>query len=102
MEVKCSFLGEYVKEQLKKEIFSMALLKVFILCHGVDHAMLSILVQLDSSLKKYAGLVHTWDHGIYMIYIYILYIIYTYIYMYIYIHIYIHIYIQIFLSGGLT
>ena len=86
MEVKYSFLGEYVKEQLKKEIFSMALLKVFILCHGVDHAMLSILVRLDSSLKKYVGLVHTWDHGIYMIYIYILYIIYTYIYMYIYIY----------------
>ena len=37
----------------------MALLIVFILCDGVDHAGLSILVQLDSFLKK--GLGHSWD-----------------------------------------
>ena len=92
MAVKCSFVGEYVKAQLMKEIFSMALLKVFILCHGVDHAVLSILLQLDSSLKKYVGLVHTWNHGmgswdIHYIHIYIciyiiIYIIYTYIHIY--------------------
>ena len=40
----------------------MALLKVFILCDGVDHAGLSILVQLDSSLKKYVVLVYGWDN----------------------------------------
>ena len=93
MAVKCSFVGEYVKAQLMKEIFSMALLKVFILCHGVDHAVLSILLQLDSSLKKYVGLVHTWNHGmgswdIHYIHIYI----YAYILLYIlYIHTYIYI-----------
>ena len=71
----------------------MALLKVFILCDGVDHAVLSILLQLDSSLKKHVGLVHTWNHGmgswdIHYIHIYIciyiiIYIIYTYIHIYI-------------------
>ena len=35
----------------------MALLKVFTLCDGQDNAGLSILVQVDSSLKKYIGLV---------------------------------------------
>ena len=38
----------------------MALLKVLTICGGVDHAGLSTLVQLESSLKKYVGLVHRW------------------------------------------
>ena len=40
----------------------MALVKVFTLCDGPDHVGLSILVQLDSSPKKYVGLVHRWDN----------------------------------------
>ena len=32
------------------------------LCEGENHAGLSILVQVDSSLKKYVGLVHRWDN----------------------------------------
>ena len=40
----------------------MALVKVFTLCDGEGHGGLSILVQVDSSLKKYVGLVHGWDN----------------------------------------
>ena len=44
------------------KLFFNGLLKVFTFCDGVDHAGLSILVQVDSSLKKYVGLVLRWDN----------------------------------------
>ena len=55
-------LSGLICQSITQPKLAMALLKVFTLCDGEDHAGLSILVQVDSSLKKCVGLVHRWDN----------------------------------------
>ena len=55
-------LSGLICQSITQPKLAMALLKVFTLCDGEDHAGLSILVQVDSSLKKYVGLVRRWDN----------------------------------------
>ena len=56
------FSGLICQNITQTKLFSMALVKVFTLCDCPYHVGLSTLVQLDSSLKKYVGLVHRWDN----------------------------------------